>query len=101
MTQPPVSTHLAEREHRMRKRLKLAPTFTSTLGRADLSVAALAREAQIDASTIHHLLNPAVHPERKGGMFPKTAWRIAKAFARLTESDETDAYNQLIVEVVE
>ena len=85
----------------MRKRIKLAPTFSDTVAQAEMSIAALAREASISEATIHQLMNPAQHPERKGGMYKQTAWKIANAFARLTQRTPHEAYQQLIIEVEE
>jgi hypothetical protein len=83
---------------RSRKRLKLAPNFADILARSELGIAEVAREADVSTATIFHLLNPNSHPERKGGMQRKTAWKLANAFARLTRREPQTAYEMLIIE---
>jgi hypothetical protein len=82
----------------MRRQISLSPTFRDTVARAELSLSALARAAGVAESTIFHLLNPASHPERRGGMRRDTAWKLANAFARLTGQNPDAAYRALIAE---
>ncbi|MEI7645504.1 MAG: hypothetical protein WCF99_16130 [Chloroflexales bacterium] len=82
----------------MRRQIRLAPTFRDTVARAELSVTRLARAAGVAESTIFHLINPAAHPERRGGMRRETAWKLANAFARLTGQNPDAAYVALIAE---
>jgi len=86
---------------RPRKRLKLAPDFVETLAQAEISIAQLTRESKVSETTIYQLRNPSLHPERKGGMQRTTAWKLANAFARLTQREPKDAYALLIVEETE
>jgi hypothetical protein len=83
---------------RTRKFICLAPTFTDTIAQAEISLAEFAREADVAESTIHHLVNPASHPERKGGMRRETAWKLANALSRRTQLTPQEAYHKLIVE---
>ncbi len=78
--------------------IKLAPTFITTVAQAEIPIAQLAREADVAQSTIHALLNPSIHPHRKGGMHRTTAWKLANAFARRAQITPQEAYNALIVE---
>lgn len=80
------------------KIIRLAPTFTDSIAKAEISLAAFAREAGMAVSTIHALLNPSQHPHRKGGMRPDTAWKLANAFARHKQISPQEAYETLIVE---
>jgi len=92
--------HSGSAEGAMRKRmmLKLAPGFTDTIAQAEISLAQFAREADLAESTIHALLNPASHPNRKGGMRRETAWKLANALSRRTRLTPQEAYRTLIVE---
>lgn len=81
-----------------RKMIRLAPTFTDTIAQAEISLAAFAREADVAESTIHALLNPSQHPNRKGGMRRETAWKLANALARRTQLTPQEAYSTLILE---
>lgn len=83
---------------RSRKFIRLAPSFIDTIAQAEISLAEFAREADVSESTIHHLINPASHPERKGGMRRETAWKMANALARRTQLTPQEAYRALIVE---
>lgn len=83
---------------RPRTRLKLAPDFAETLAQAEISIAQLTRESKVSETTIYHLRNPSLHPERKGGMQRTTAWKLANAFARLTQREPQTAYEMLIIE---
>lgn len=81
-----------------RPMIRLAPRFVETVARAELSITDLAREAGVAKSTIHALLNPSQHPDRKGGMHPATAWKLANAYARRTGLSPDAAYAALLVE---
>ena len=85
----------------MKKRIKLRPDFPDTLGRFGLSLRAFAKAADMDPASIHHLLNPDLNLSRKGGMYPRTAWRLARALTTLTDLDEETAYQRIIMVVEE
>ena len=84
-----------------KKRIKLRPDFTDTLGRFGLSIRAVADAAKMDPASIHHMLNPDPNLSRKGGMYPRTAWRLARALSALTDLDEEAAYERIITVVEE
>ncbi len=84
----------------MRRQIRLSPSFRDTVARAEITLADLARAAGVAESTVFHLLNPAAHPERRGGMRRDTAWKLANAFARLTGQDPEAAYAALIAETL-
>lgn len=83
---------------RPRKVVRLAPSFIDVIARAEVSLAQFAREADVAESTIHHLINPSSHPERRGGMRRETAWKLANALSRITNLTPEEAYNALIIE---
>ena len=84
-----------------KKRIKLRPDFSETVGKFGLSIRAVALAAEMDHAAIHHMLTPAQHLNRKGGIYPRTAWRLARAFASLTDLHEDDAYKRIIMVVEE
>ena len=77
--------------------VKPRPDFDTTLDRAGVSKAALARAAGKSDQTIHAMLNPASLPTRRGGIRRKTAADLAKAFAELTGCSEEDALRRLFL----
>jgi hypothetical protein len=77
--------------------IKPRPDFDTTLDRAGVSKAALARAAGKSDQTIHAMLNPASLPTRRGGVRSKTAEDLAKAFAELTGCSEEEALRRLFV----
>jgi hypothetical protein len=83
---------------RTRRFIRLATDFIDTIAQAEISLAEFAREADVAESTIYHLINPASHPERKGGMRRETAWKMANALSRRSQFTPQEAYNKLIVE---
>jgi hypothetical protein len=76
----------------------LAPDFADTIARDEIAIIDLARAAEVAESTIYHLIKPNSHPDRRGGMRRTTAWKLANAFARLTNREPHEAYARLIVE---
>ena len=85
----------------VKKRIELRPNFPDIVGRYNLSLRAVARAAEMDPAALHHILNPNPRIQRKNGMHPRTAWRIARAFAKLTDLDEEAAYQHIITVVEE
>lgn len=81
-----------------RKRLRLSPEFDELLARTGISKFQFASDSGVDYSTIRALEHPDQHPHRKGGMHPRTAWKLARAYAMLARVDEEFAYSRLIVE---
>lgn len=77
--------------------IKPRPDFDTTLDRAGVSKAALARAAGKSDQTIHAMLNPTSMPTRRGGVRSKTAVDLARAFAELTGCSEEAALRSLFV----
>jgi hypothetical protein len=77
--------------------VKPRPDFDTTLDRAGVSKAALARAAGKSDQTIHAMLNPASLPTRRGGVRRKTAEDLSKAFADLTGCSEEEALCRLFL----
>ena len=82
----------------MRKRIVLKPDFADTIARAGFNITDFAVAAGVERTTIHALINPALHPERKGGMQRTTAWKIAGAYAERANISPEDAYAMLLTE---
>jgi hypothetical protein len=78
--------------------IKIAPDFEREIAEVELSKAELAREAQIELSTLHAIINPAAHPNRVGGIHPNTAWKLARSFAAHAGISQEAAYARLFVE---
>jgi hypothetical protein len=75
--------------------MKPRPDFDTTLDRAGVSKAALARAAGKSDQTIHAMLNPASQSSRRGGVRRTTAEDLAKAFAELTGCSAEEAMRRL------
>ena len=84
----------------LRKSIRLAHDFDDQVYRAQLTKRELARLSGIAYQTIHALQNPTQHPNRKGGMNPATAWKLANAFAAHCGISPQDAYMRLIIEEI-
>jgi len=82
----------------MRKRVVLKPDFADTIAKAGFNITEFALAAGLERTTLHALINPALHPERKGGMQRTTAWKIAGAYAERTHISPEDAYAKLLME---
>ncbi len=82
----------------MRKRIVLKPNFADTIAKTGISMAEFAITAGVERTTLYALMNPAIHPERKGGMQRTTAWKIAAAYATCTGVSAEDAYAVLFAE---
>jgi DNA-binding XRE family transcriptional regulator len=78
--------------------LRIHPDIAGLLARQGASIADFAERAGVARQTIFALLNPAQHPERRGGMHRTTAWKLARAYAQLTGLSEDAAYAAIIVE---
>jgi hypothetical protein len=77
--------------------VKPRPDFDTTLDRAGVSKAALARAAHKSEQTIHAMLNPASQPARRGGVRKSTAEDLARAFAQLTGCSAEEALRRLFI----
>ena len=78
--------------------IKARPDFGSIIARAGLTRAEVAREAAISTRTLDALARPETY-DRTGALRESTAWKIARALARLTSQEPEAAFNQLFVEV--
>lgn len=74
--------------------------FQSVLGRYGVERRALADAAGVSIKTIDALANPKAY-NREGTTRYITAWKIADAFAGLSNQTKEDAYNQLFEDVNE
>jgi len=81
------------------KKLLLKPDFPIILGRYDIGVNVFAEKAGIARSTIYGLLNPTMHPWRRGSMHPRTAWKIVNAFAKETGMTPEEAWAMIMIEI--
>jgi hypothetical protein len=82
----------------MRKRIVLKPEFAETIAKAGFSITEFATAAGLERTTLHALINPSQHPQRKGGMMRTTAWKIAAAYANRAGLSAEDAYSKLLAE---
>lgn len=60
--------------------------------------AALVRASGVSESTFDHLVNPSGFSGRTGHTRPATAWRIARAWAAMTDQTEEAAFHYLFEE---
>ena len=83
------------------KRFKLHPQFAYRIGLHDIGMNEMAELAEIGQSTLYALQNPQTHGTRAGGMHPKTAAKIIRAFCNRTGIAEEEARQFLLVEMDE
>jgi len=74
------------------------PDFNQQLDRAGVRKTTLARAAAISVQTIHAALNPSTGLRRRGGMYPATAWKIARAFSGLANLSAEQAFALLFTQ---
>ncbi len=77
-------------------RIKARATFGSTLARAGYTRKQVADAAALNVRTIDALANPAA-AGRNGVAREVTAWKIARAFAQLTNQTDESAFEALFV----
>ena len=80
--------------------IKVRPDFGSTIARAGLTRTEVARQANISTRTLDALARPETY-DRSGALRESTAWKIARAMAKLTEQTPEATFSQLFVEVEE
>lgn len=80
--------------------IKARPAFGSLIARAGLTRTEVARAADISTRTLDALARPETY-DRTGVLRESTAWKIARALAKLTDQAPEAAFNQLFVEVSE
>lgn len=83
---------------RPRTMIKIASDFEDQIAHAGFSKAGLATESGVSVETIHAIINPSIHPERRGGMRRDTAWKLARAVAAATNRPDKDVFADLFVE---
>ena len=83
---------------RPRTMIKIAPDFEDQIARAGFSKAGLATASGVSVETIHAIINPSIHPERRGGMRRDTAWKLAHAVAAATNQSDKAVFDALFVE---
>jgi hypothetical protein len=76
----------------------LIPDFQERLLRHGYSLRRFCEAFSIPHSTIYSALHPQYFPNRKGGFHNLTAWRIARAYAKLTAQSEEAAYQEIIID---
>ncbi len=81
-----------------RKRIVLRPDFANTIAKSGLNISEFAALAGLERTTLYVLMNPSLHPDRKGGMLRTTAWKIAAAYADRTGVSADDAFALLLAE---
>lgn len=81
-----------------RKRIVLKPDFADTIAKAGFSMTDFATAAGLERTTLYGLMNPAIQPERKGGMLRTTAWKIANTYAGAVGISPEEAYATLLTE---
>lgn len=79
---------------------RINPNIADMLAREGASIAQFAERAEVARSTIFALIHPEQHPERRGGMYRTTAWKLARAYAGIAGVSEDDAYRAIILEDV-
>ncbi len=78
--------------------IKPRADFRATVAKADLSLRAFAALAEVSYDTLMGaLLNNQKH--RRGGVSERTAWKLARGFAKHTGVTEDAAFEQLFEEV--
>ncbi|MDZ4722075.1 MAG: hypothetical protein SH847_26740 [Roseiflexaceae bacterium] len=83
-----------------RRLIRLKPGFDDTLARAGYAVREFARFAEIPHQTLFALIHPEYQSKTRslGGMQKKTAWRLAQAYARVTDITDDEAYRMILLE---
>jgi hypothetical protein len=80
--------------------IRLKPGFDDVLARAGYGVRGFARFAEMPHQTLFALIHPQYQARYRslGGMQKKTAWRLARAYARAFSIPEEQAYVLIIDE---
>ncbi len=81
-------------------RIKARDDFGSIIARAGLTRPQLGQAAGVSTRTLDSLARPAGY-SREGYAREVTAWRIARAFAQLTNTTPEAAFAALFIEVEE
>jgi len=78
--------------------IKARPDFSSTIARAGLTRSEVARQAALSTRTLDALSRPETY-DRTGVLRESTAWKIARALAKLTDQSPDSVFAQLFIEV--
>lgn len=76
-------------------RVRITAHFVDLLASADLSYAELARRSGVGESTIRAAVKPHHHRDRRGGIWRRTAWKVARTYAQATSTSEEQAFRLL------
>jgi len=82
----------------MAKTYRINPDLPALLGQAGYSIRSFCKTYNISDKTIRAALNPKDYPDRIGGIYPVTAWKIARAYAQAVGLDDAAAYKAIIEE---
>ncbi len=69
--------------------------FLDLLASADLTYLRLAKSSGVGESTIRAIIHPHHHNHRRGMLFRRTAWKLARGYAHATNMTEEQAFNLL------
>lgn len=78
-------------------RIKARDNFGSTIARAGFTRTELSKEAGVSIRTLDALARPKGY-NRTGHTREATAWKISRAFAKMTEQTPNQAYQALFIE---
>lgn len=79
----------------LNKRITVVDNFETLIARAGLSKEGLAREAGISRGVLYRAISPASYGSGDGAIRGTTAWKVAKAYARVLSLDDQTAFNTL------
>lgn len=82
----------------MAMKIKARPDFSSIIARAGLTRSEVARQANMSTRTLDALARPEIY-DRVGTLRESTAWKLARAFGKLTDRTPDEAFALLFVEV--
>lgn len=79
--------------------LRPSENHRDLIARAGLAPKDIIERAPISRAGYFAWLNPAIQPNRRGGIRLEKAWAIAKVYAAAAGVSEEDAFRALFVEV--
>src|SRR5262249_10275584 len=85
---------LGQKSYR-RRTYRLHPNFREMLAQAGYTLRSFCAEYDLSLAVIRAALHRAKH---KGGLQRITAWKIARAYAKLTAQSEEAAYQEIIID---
>lgn len=79
--------------------IRPVPDFEKQIALAGFSRTSLAKAAKVAPATVHGIVHPQWQPQRKSyTVRPRTAWSLAKAYARVSGVSEDEAFNRLFTQ---